>query len=76
MKDEISEMALQAFGSSINNNFILEYDAAMFAELIVKRCLILADNIRDECDKDGENQQALGAEWVALSIARHFEVEE
>ena len=71
-KDEIIEMADRAFDESS----FTDAEVIRFAELIVKRCLILADNIRDECDKDGENQQALGAEWVALSIARHFGVEE
>jgi hypothetical protein len=47
-----------------------------FAELIGRECLTLADSIRDECDKDGEKQQALGAAWVGLAIARHFGIEE
>ena len=47
-----------------------------FAELIVRECLTLADSIRDECDEDGEKQQALGAAWVGIAIARHFGIEE
>ena len=47
-----------------------------FAQLIGQECLALADSIRDECDKDGENQQALGAAWVGIAIARHFGFEE
>ena len=47
-----------------------------FAELIVLECLALADNTRDGCEQDGEDQQALGADWVGLAIARHFGVEE
>ena len=47
-----------------------------FAELIGRECLTLADSIRDGCDEDGEKQQALGAAWVGLAIARHFGVEE
>jgi hypothetical protein len=54
----------------------LHFDQEMFAELIVQECLTLADSIRDECDEDGEKQQALGAAWVGLAIARHFGVEE
>ena len=46
-----------------------------YTKLIGRECLILADSIRDECDKDGENQQALGAAWVGIAIARHFGVE-
>ena len=47
-----------------------------FAELIVRECLELADNIREGCEVDGEAEQALGADWVGLAIARHFGVEE
>ena len=47
-----------------------------FAELIGRECLSIADSIRDECDKDGESQQALGAAWVGIAIARHFGIEE
>jgi hypothetical protein len=46
-----------------------------FAQLIGRECLTLADSIRDGCAEDGENQQALGAAWVGLAIARHFGVE-
>jgi len=52
------------------------FNKTKFAELIGQECLALADSIRDECDKDGENQQALGAAWVGIAIARHFGVEE
>jgi hypothetical protein len=48
----------------------------IFAELIVRECLALADNIREGCEVDGEAEQALGADWVGLAIARHFGVEE
>ena len=44
--------------------------------LIGRECLTLADSIRDGCDEDGEKQQALGAAWVGLAIARHFGIEE
>jgi hypothetical protein len=47
-----------------------------FAELIVRECLDQADNIREGCEVDGEDEQALGADWVGLAIARHFGVEE
>ena len=46
-----------------------------FAELIVQECLAQADKIRDGCDEDDEPQQALGADWVGIAIARHFGVE-
>ena len=47
-----------------------------FAELIVKECLFQVDKIRDGLEADGENQQALGADWAGLAVARHFGVEE
>ena len=46
-----------------------------FAELIVRECLAQADALRDALESDGEDQQALGADWVGLAIARHFGVE-
>jgi hypothetical protein len=47
-----------------------------YTKLIGRECLTLADSIRDGCAEDGENQQALGAAWVGIAIARHFGVEE
>ena len=46
-----------------------------FAQLIVQECLAQADKIRDGCEVDDESQQALGADWAGLAIARHFGVE-
>ena len=47
-----------------------------FAELIVRECLSQVDKIRDGLEADSEDQQALGADWAGLAIARHFGVEE
>ena len=47
-----------------------------FAELIVQECLAQIDTVRDGCDEDGDHQQALGADWAGLAVARHFGVEE
>jgi hypothetical protein len=52
------------------------FNQEKFAELIVKECLAQADNIREGCEVDGEDEQALGADWVGLAIARHFGVKE
>ena len=46
-----------------------------FAELIIKECLTQVDKMRDVFEADGEDEQALGAEWVGLAIAKHFGVE-
>ena len=53
-----------------------DFDYRMFAQLIVQECLAQADNIREGCEVDGEDKQALGADWVGLAIARHFGVTE
>lgn len=46
-----------------------------FAELIVKECLEQIDKMRDGFEADNEDQQALGADWAGLAVARHFGVE-
>jgi len=38
-------------------------------------CLEQIDKIRDRCEADNEDQQALGADWAGLAVARHFGVE-
>ena len=70
MNERIQELAARIYGSQATEQEI------KFAELIVRKCLALADKIRDGCEADGEDEQALGAEWVGLAIARHFGVEE
>ena len=45
------------------------------AELVVQECLAQIDTVRDGCEEDGEHQQALGADWAGLAVARHFGVE-
>jgi hypothetical protein len=47
-----------------------------FAELIVKECLDQIDKIRDGFEADNENQEALGADWAGLAVARHFGIKE
>ena len=47
---------------------------AKLAELIVEECLEQIDKIRDGCEADKEYQQALGADWAGLAVARHFGV--
>lgn len=74
MNNRILELAKQAG--------LIQYDSdgkreevQKFALLIVKECLAQADIIRDGCETDGEVEQALGADWAGLAIARHFGVE-
>ena len=58
-----------------NDGVCWDFDREKFAQLIVRECLAQADNIREGCEVDGEDKQALGADWVGLAIARHFGVE-
>jgi hypothetical protein len=53
-----------------------DHDMKKFAELIIQECLEQIDKIRDGCEDDGEDQQALGAAWAGLAVARYFGVEE
>jgi hypothetical protein len=69
MNERIKELAEQVYGSA-------HYDDFKFAKLIVRECLAQADALRDALESDGEDQQALGADWVGLAIARHFGVKE
>ena len=78
MNERIKELIKQAttieehkWGVSYDN-----FDKEKFAELIVKECLSQVDKIRDSLEEDNEDQQALGADWAGLAIARHFGVEE
>ena len=50
-------------------------DLEKFTQLIVRECLEQIDKIRDGLEADNEDQQALGADWAGLAVARHFGVE-
>ena len=75
MNDRIQQLAKQAHFYQADDNY---FTAAQeeFARLIVKECLSQVDKIRDGLEADSEDQQALGADWAGLAIARHFGVEE
>ena len=72
MNKRIKELLDQACVPIGQRNQVLE----KFAELIVQECLSQVDKIRDGLEADSEDQQALGADWAGLAIARHFGVEE
>jgi hypothetical protein len=77
MNQRFKELAVQA-GFQYNRYEGIGWAGASlpkFAELIVKECLFQVDKIRDGMEADGEDQQALGADWAGLAIARHFGVE-
>ena len=76
MNEKIKEFAKQAGYSKDFLAIGLPNNMEKFAELIVRECLSQVDKIRDGLEADSEDQQALGADWAGLAIARHFGVEE
>jgi len=74
MNERIKEIARES-GLLVHNPNKVPTKLEKFAELIVRDCLAQADALRDALESDGEDQQALGADWVGLAIARHFGVE-
>lgn len=71
MNDRIRELYYQCQDESQST----EQCYQKFAELIINDCLAQIDTVRDGCDEDGDHQQALGADWAGLAVARHFGVE-
>ena len=81
MNERIKELAEQAADGMLSYDAegewrLSEREVKKFAELIVQECLSQVDKIRDGLEADSEDQQALGADWAGLAIARHFGVEE
>jgi hypothetical protein len=72
-KELLKKLQLQAGGSHYPD--INPQIQELFAKLIVEECLTQIDTVRDGCDEDGEHQQALGADWAGLAVARHFGIE-
>jgi len=75
MNERIRELVEKSYIYDKQNDSSF-FNKELFAELIVRKCLALADNISEGCEVDGEDEQALGADWIGLAIARHFGVEE
>ena len=69
------ESGISLRGFPMNPQMIYPSELQKFAELIVRECLAQSDKMRDSLEQDGENEQALGADWAGLAIARHFGVE-
>lgn len=72
-KELLRKLQLQAGGSHYPD--INPQMQELFAKLIVQECLEQIDTVRDGCDEDGAHQQALGADWAGLAVARHFGIE-
>jgi hypothetical protein len=73
-KELLRKLQLQAGGSHYPD--INPQIQELFAKLIVQECLEQIDTVRDGCDEDGDHQQALGADWAGLAVARHFGIEQ
>ncbi len=73
MNERIQKLAEEA-NCNIDGMGYGEGNLEKFAELIVRECLEQIDKIRDGCEADNENQQALGADWAGLAVTRHFGV--
>jgi hypothetical protein len=78
MNERIRELAEQAFFDEATSQpsdlmyTFSDHKMQQFAELIVKDCLKQIDKMRDGFVADNEDQQALGAEWAGLAVARYF----
>jgi hypothetical protein len=70
MNERIEVLALQAFGSTIDNDPILVYEAEKFAQLIVRECL-------NQCYNRGMNDELYNGQLKAAAyIEQHFGVKE
>ena len=72
-KELLRKLQLPAGGSHYPD--MIPQIQVLFAKLIVQECLEQIDTVRDGCDEDGDHQQALGADWAGLAVARHFGIE-
>lgn len=80
MNEKIRELAIQSGMSLYNNSDEFfgrqdNFDFRKFANLIVKECIDLCDEIEDDYLKDGYIATAIGAAACAYKISAHFGVE-
>ena len=73
MNELIEKLAKQAFGSTIDTDPILVYEAEKFAELIVRECIEVVDDMADPEDSD---RYFWAIQAVSQNIKKHFGVEE
>ena len=73
MNDLIEELAKQAFGSTIDTDPILVYEAEKFAMSIVRECL----SIVNDAERGGSNEVWDNAvKFVRRDLKEHFGVTE
>ena len=79
MHPRIEALAIEAAGKGYDTFATSDFDSQAkvekFAQLILQDCLHQIDKLVESFDKDGEDQQALGATWAIMAIARHFGLE-
>jgi hypothetical protein len=79
MNERIRELAdkiwEEKYWTNPNTDKLLPAQLNRFAQLIVRECLDQVDFVTIGMDADDESQQALGAAWAGLAIARHFGME-
>ena len=77
MNERIEVLALQAFGSTIDNDPILVYEAEKFAELIVRECVKFC---KHESNDDEHDEYDMGmwvkAESIKTAIMKEFGIKE
>lgn len=74
--EKFAAQSLVYVDTGLSDGRELIFSKEKFAELIVRECLAQIDKIRDGCEADNEDEQALGADWAGLAVARHFGVSE
>ena len=80
MNELIEKLAKQAFGSTIDTDPILVYEAEKFAELIVRECLAHGKLTQSQTVVNGSEEynagREMGIEVFMNQIKQHFGVEE
>ena len=80
MNERIQELVFEAIDFKLDPDSkcyeaqVHPEDLEYLVELIIRECLEQIDTVRDGCDEDDDHQQALGAEWAGLAVAKHFGV--
>lgn len=73
---DFSDQARQQVPSGVlEPDLWIEQYNLILARLILEECLSKIDELRDGMEEDGDHEQALGADWSALAVARHFGLE-
>lgn len=76
MNERIEELYLHAFPPSLNDSTTVQMSAEKFAELIVKECLSVGEDVANaNCNGPWFDGYVSGVEEVNRRIKQHFGVE-